>query len=408
VSLASFLLGVLLGFLGDSQPAPVGAQASRLHSLPVNATGPGAVNAAALAASPDLNCESSNVDFVGGTYGDTTLSPGDPGENAAFRLPEGIDTSSVIDWQPMITLMDGWQQMGLWQLLGTQARHADYNGTFYLISPRINLFDIPKPITLTFEYDLDSTAPRGWVDISINGSGWVDLHPGPGQSLTPGSGQKAEVSLSDYAFSIIQLRWGLIGNQLCGDPEVPGDCTNYFVVKNVQIKGGIGAEGSMGGGFGGGMGLDELKARAYIADTGNHRVQIFEYEPDGTALTFKGEIGYYGDGDGEFHLPEDVVVGPDAVVYVADTGNHRIEYFDADGNFQGQFGSYGDAIPSQGDPAEDARFKSPSGVATSAWHLTQGLTDRPPRRLLLRVRGRHRQPSGAEVQDREKWWGAQV
>ncbi len=376
VLFAGFLSAVLIGPLGTLQPAPVGAQTSRMSSSPENVTGDDAVNAAGLNAAPTFNCENTNFDFKGGVYGDTILNPGDDGANAAFRLPEGIDTSSVIDFQPMITLMDGWQFFGSWQLLGTQARHADIAGMWYLISPRINLFDVSQPITLTFEYDLDQDAIRGWVEISINGSGWVDLYPGPGQSLEKGSGKKAEVSLSDYAFSIIQLRWGLETTCQCGDSKVCGDCTNHFVVKNVEIKGGIGAED--------GMGMEELEHRLYIADTGNHRVQIFEYESDGSTLTFKGftltpddKPGSYGDGDGEFHLPEDVVVGPDAVVYVADTGNHRIEYFDADGNFLGQFGSYGDVILSQGDPAEDAEFNSPSGVAASAWHLISSFENGP-------------------------------
>jgi hypothetical protein len=399
--------GMLGGGVINLQPVPVGAQASRTCSFREDINGDGLVNVADVAtlasrwgatAFPigydqnfdgrldardvrrvarafQLDCSDTNFDLEWGHYGDAILNEGDDGENAEFRLPEGIDASSVIDWQAQITENDGWTQEpgGHWNLSGTQASHADYDGTFYLVSPRVNLFDVPKPITLTFEYDLDATAPRGWVEISINGSGWVDLDPGPGQSLTPGSGQKAEVSLSDYAFSIVQFRWGLIGDQLCGDPEVAGDCTNYFVVRNVQVTGGIGAQTGMGELPDG----EELKPRVYAADTGNHRVQIFEYESDGTSVTYKGEFGYYGDDDGQFHLPEDVVVGPDAVIYVADTGNHRIQYFDADGNFLGQFGSYGDAILSQGDSAEDARFKSPSGVATSAWHLTQGLTNGP-------------------------------
>jgi hypothetical protein len=173
------------------------------------------------------------------------------------------------------------------------------------------------------------------------------------------------VDLSDYAFSIIQLRWGFNNSCLCEDPRYCDECEGY-TIRNVEIKGGIGSEDGIG----------ELKSRVYVADTGNHRIQIFEYEPDGTSMTYKGEFGYYGDGEGEFHLPEDVVVGPDALVYVADTGNHRIQYFDEDGNFQGQFGSYGDAILQQCD-TEGIEFNSPSGVAASAWHLTQPTTNGP-------------------------------
>lgn len=401
VLLTSLLSGALTGFLLTLQPAPVGAQVSRACSFREDVTDDGVVNVLDVAAVASqwganpppagydqnfdgkingsdvrrvarvfqLDCDDTNFDLEWGHYGDVILNEGDDGADAEFRLPEGIDASSVIDWQAQITYLDGWQQQGMWQLQGSQASHCDEIGTWYLISPRISLFDVPQPITLTFEYDLESAGlRRAWVEISINGSAWVDLYPGPGQSLQAGSGQKAEVSLSDYTFSIIQLRWGLeIEDCSCGDPEECCDCTQ-FAVKNVQIKGGIGAED--------GMGMEELKPRVYVADTGNHRIQIFEYESDGTSVTYKGEFGYYGDGEGQFRLPEDVVVGPDAVVYVADTGNHRIQYFDADGNFLGQFGSYGDAIPSVGDP-EGIEFHSPSGVATSAWHLTQGMMNGP-------------------------------
>jgi hypothetical protein len=395
VIFAGFLLATLILMLRTFQPVVVEAQYPPRCSFPEDVTGDGKVNVVDIMSvvsrigadtfpagydqnfngMVDLgdvwrvarlwqaNCDDTNFDLVWGHYGDAILEEDDPGVNAEFRLPEGIDTSSVIDWQAQITYLDGWQQQGMWQLEGTQARHADYEGTFYLISPRVNLFDVPKPITLTFEYDLDNSAPRAWVEISINGSGWVHLDPQViGQSLPKGSGLSREIDLSDYAFSIVQFRWALQGDCSCGDEEECGDCSNYFVVKNVEVKGGIDA--------------DDQKQRAYVADTGNHRVQIFEYEADGTTVTYKGEFGYYGDGDGEFDLPEDVVVGPDALVYVADTVNHRIEYFDEDGSFQGQFGSYGDAIPNVGD-TEGIEFNSPSGVATSAWHLVSSSTDGP-------------------------------
>lgn len=107
------------------------------------------------------NCDNTNFDLEWGHYGDVVLNEGDAGEDAEFWLPEGIDTSSVID----------------------------------------------RPITV----------------IAV--------------------GQRAEERSfpADYAFSIVQFRWGLNGNQLCDDPRIAGDCSNYFVVKNVKITGGIGA-----------------------------------------------------------------------------------------------------------------------------------------------------------------------
>jgi hypothetical protein len=292
-----------------------------------------------------------SFDLTWGSYGNA---------DGKFRLPEGLGTSSIIDWTPTLAVTHGWQADPNWQLNSTNATHSDTVVTnVFLTSPRINLFDVPKPIALTFDYSLDPRAQRAWLEISVNGSTWFDLHPGSGQSLSPPGGS-VNIDLSDYAFSIIQIRWGFTNTDItCGDPPggpyVPGNCTNYYQVQNVKIKGGINA--------------DDQKQRVYVADTGNHRVQIFKYTADGSPVEFLGNVGSrYGNGNGEFNSPEDVVVGPNAIVYVADTGNHRIQYFNADGSYIGQWGSYGNA---------QEKFNSPSGVAASGWHLTSSAPPGP-------------------------------
>lgn len=57
----------------------------------------------------------------------------------------------------------------------------------------------------------------------------------------------------------------------------------------------------------------------YVADTGNHRIQAFT--ADGGLLW---SWGTYGEGDGQLAHPESVAVGPDGHLYVADTRNARI------------------------------------------------------------------------------------
>jgi predicted membrane-bound mannosyltransferase/DNA-binding beta-propeller fold protein YncE len=61
-----------------------------------------------------------------------------------------------------------------------------------------------------------------------------------------------------------------------------------------------------------------------------------------------------GMGPGEFTLPRNVAVGPDGRIYVADSGNHRIQVFDSEANFVTAWGSFG---------AEPGQFNDPWGLA---------------------------------------------
>jgi uncharacterized protein (TIGR03663 family) len=94
----------------------------------------------------------------------------------------------------------------------------------------------------------------------------------------------------------------------------------------------------------------------YVADSGNNRVQIFN--PDGTFLRQWGSTckldtgeGCQGDGRGQFNEPWGIAVDGDGNVYVSDTWNHRIQKFDNQGNFTtmwGQFGSTGGELGQAG------------------------------------------------------------
>jgi C1A family cysteine protease len=63
----------------------------------------------------------------------------------------------------------------------------------------------------------------------------------------------------------------------------------------------------------------------YVADSGNNRVQIFD--ADGTYQATLGTGG--GSGDYEFHGPHGVAVDNDGNVYVADADNHRVQIYDS-------------------------------------------------------------------------------
>lgn len=53
------------------------------------------------------------------------------------------------------------------------------------------------------------------------------------------------------------------------------------------------------------------------------------------------ESGTAGGDQGQFLSPRNVAIGPDGRIYVADSGNHRIQVFDEDGQYLTSWGSFG-------------------------------------------------------------------
>jgi len=86
-----------------------------------------------------------------------------------------------------------------------------------------------------------------------------------------------------------------------------------------------------------------------IADRNDNAVS-FGY--DATNLPI--QWGQSGSEDGEFVSPRGIAVDKDEYVYVADSGNSRIQKFDASGSFVAKWGSYG---------SQDGQFLNPSWVA---------------------------------------------
>ncbi|MFA6030424.1 MAG: tetratricopeptide repeat protein [Elusimicrobiota bacterium] len=90
----------------------------------------------------------------------------------------------------------------------------------------------------------------------------------------------------------------------------------------------------------------------FVADTGNSRVQMLD--ADGK---FLGHFGVPGSDPGQLRSPQSVAVGADGRVYVADTGNARIQVFTREGVFLFGFGEKG---------SEPGKFKEPTGVVVDA------------------------------------------
>ena len=84
-----------------------------------------------------------------------------------------------------------------------------------------------------------------------------------------------------------------------------------------------------------GVAIDGL-GNIYVVDSMNTCIQKFDSNGN-----YLGEWGSYGSGNGQFKWPYGVAVDGQGNVYVADTGNNRIQKFDSSGNYLGQWGSYG-------------------------------------------------------------------
>jgi len=111
------------------------------------------------------------------------------------------------------------------------------------------------------------------------------------------------------------------------------------------------------GGSGAGPGqMNRIRALAlgpdgllYAADSCNHRIQVFDLEGG-----FVREFGEPGTQPGQLSYPYDVAFGPTGELYVSEYGNHRIQKFDTAGKSLGVWGGPGRA---------PGRLASPWGVA---------------------------------------------
>ncbi len=95
----------------------------------------------------------------------------------------------------------------------------------------------------------------------------------------------------------------------------------------------------------------------YVADSGNGRINA--YAPDGSFATSYGAAGR---GTERLNQPWSLAVAPDGGVFVADTWNHRIDHFDAQGNF---VASWGEPTQELGSPT-DRELYGPRGIAIDA------------------------------------------
>ena len=137
-------------------------------------------------------------------------------------------------------------------------------------------------------------------------------------------------------------------------------------VAALQQIGTIGAPGSAPGQFNFPRAVAvDGEGTIYVADSGNHRVQVFN--ADGTFLRQWGSLckldtkeGCVGAGDGQFNEPWGIAVGKDGSVYISDTWNHRIQKFTNDGQFVKAWGVFGST---GGELGQENLFYGPRSLA---------------------------------------------
>jgi predicted membrane-bound mannosyltransferase/DNA-binding beta-propeller fold protein YncE len=105
----------------------------------------------------------------------------------------------------------------------------------------------------------------------------------------------------------------------------------------------IGQAGTEPGQFNGPRGIAIApNGDIYVADSRNHRIQ--QFDANGQLIrawgTFSG-LDISNAAPGTFNEPWGVAVGPDGSVYVSDTWNHRIQKFSAEGEFITMWGVFG-------------------------------------------------------------------
>jgi len=71
----------------------------------------------------------------------------------------------------------------------------------------------------------------------------------------------------------------------------------------------------------------DKEGNVYVLDSGNHRIQKFD--PDGD---FLASFGRQGQGPGEFQYPQSIDLDPEGNLYVSDSGNQKIQIIKPDGS----------------------------------------------------------------------------
>ena len=97
-----------------------------------------------------------------------------------------------------------------------------------------------------------------------------------------------------------------------------------------------------------------------LSPVSKEEIKADPYEGKGLKLIPDIVIGGEGTDAGKFESPRNIAIAPDGSLYVADTGNHRIQHLSAQGEFINMWGSFADISTGNAQPGT---FYEPWGIA---------------------------------------------
>ncbi|MBI5847473.1 MAG: 6-bladed beta-propeller [Nitrospirae bacterium] len=124
-----------------------------------------------------------------------------------------------------------------------------------------------------------------------------------------------------------------------------------FVYKDRKFAGAIGQEGELDGPSG--VAVDNARGLIYVVDSKKHYVNVYSLKDYAKLRT----IGARGEGPGEFNFPTNIALDAEGKLYVVDTGNFKVQVFNAEGKHLRTFGQLGDA---------PGTFGRPKGIAVDS------------------------------------------
>ena len=124
-----------------------------------------------------------------------------------------------------------------------------------------------------------------------------------------------------------------------------------FVYRERKYIAAIGEKGDLDGPSG--VAVDDTRGLVYVTDAKKHYVKVYSSKDYSSVRT----IGTRGSETGQFNYPTNITVDTEGKVYVVDSGNFRVQIFDAEGKFLRAIGKLGDM------PGSLAR---PKGIAVDS------------------------------------------